>query len=162
MTRSDDRQDSSFDSGEQILEITLSCGELVTALSRSLFILRQKRRTLEEKAISNYFHQATQLLGLIVAKLHRALEKGEEKNIESTQLVLLETTTGDLKTRVDELLKILHYNLNFLEQYFEHDFFTKLSTESEALQNLQLVHEKLNVGCSSVTLSDHSVGHASH
>ena len=142
MTHSEDTPNETFNIGEQALDISLKCGDLVTSLSRSLFILRQKRTTLEEKAIARYFHQSAQLLGLIVSKLHLALGEDADANLRHSTLDLLRSTVQDLQTRVDELLKILHYNVNFLEQYFEYDFYNKLTNESHTLENLQRVCEE--------------------
>ncbi len=144
MTRTDDAStETSLSAGEQILELSLQCSELVTAITRSTFILKQKRTTLEEKAISRYLHQCSKLLGLILAKLHESLAERTEENLPQPSLDLLRETTVDLRNRVDELLKILHYNLNFLEQYFEYDYLNKLANESEALEKLQRVFDAL-------------------
>lgn len=140
MTISDQAEQISFDKAELVLELTLGCGDLISTTSRSLFMLRQKRRTLEEKAISSYFHKAIQRVSAIVLVLHESLEHGQENKLDDAELLLLQATIRDLQSRVDELLKILRYNLNFLEQYFEYDFFGKLSTESCAIENLDNVH----------------------
>lgn len=144
MTRSDDQPaESTFSCAEQLLEISLSCGELITAISRSVFVLKQKRTTLEEKAIMRYLHQCTNLIGLIIAKLHFAFANNKENTLNQINVELLRSTTVDLRTRVDELLKILHYNFNFLEQYFEYDYVNKLTNESLAVENLQAVYDSM-------------------
>lgn len=134
---------NALDTAERILEVTLTLGELIAAISRALFILRQKRRTLEEKAIARYLHRAAHLLGLMAAGLHELLEQGGEQRVDCNQLEQLSTTATDLKQRVDELLKILHFNLNFLEQYFEYDFFAKLSNESNVIEQLTCINQNL-------------------
>lgn len=144
MTLTDDSSaESLLTRGEEVLEISLKCSELITAISKSTFILKQKRTTLEEKAISRYLHQCGNLLGLILAKLHKSLAERTEENLSQFALELIQNTTVDLRTRVDELLKILHYNLNFLEQYFEYDYLNQLANESQILENLQQAVEAL-------------------
>jgi hypothetical protein len=46
----------------------------------------------------------------------------------------LEVQLADLEPIVDELLKVLRYDLNFLEQYYEYGLYTKLTNEQDFTQ----------------------------
>lgn len=131
---------------EQALLSSKECSEIISIIDESLILLAQKRRTLEEKAIITHFHVFVQLYGSIITLLHEYISglRYETERLK-TQLNRLRTVNENLRKSVEELLKILKYNFNFLEQYFEYDYCAKLLNESEFKEDLQAVKDGLGV-----------------
>lgn len=135
---------SSFTTQELILVVSRESAEIISCLDESLFALSQKRSTLEEKAISRYFHQLVTSYGSIIVLLHKRLlsDVSEDKDWLVT-LESLQKINETIKSSVEDLLKIIRYNLNFLEQYFEYDYASKLTRDSGYLNSLESIIEKL-------------------
>lgn len=133
-------------------QLTDPYGVCLHAIARSAICLQKvseiltelacKRVTLEEKMIRRHFHELSIVLGSVVQRLHSLARQGDEiadKCLLDELLALL----ADIEKQLDELLKIVHYNLNFLEQYFEHGFVEKLLNEYCFPQRLQAILDKL-------------------
>jgi hypothetical protein len=152
---------------DRTLQLSLKIDEVVGRLS-------EKRVTLEEKMIRSYFHQiAANLLG-VCALLHRSLalattprgvesvegaDIGQEVNI-SRQVNIADSATisaacqpfndflDRLESNVDELLKALRYNLNYVEQYFEFNYYGKLTNEDKFLEDAELILSRMTTALS--------------
>jgi hypothetical protein len=134
---------------DKTLQLALKIDEVVGRLS-------EKRVTLEEKMIRSYFHQVGANLLELSAWLNRALAaattpktapnagsaKATETSANGCKVVTRLTTEeikvasldldqflGRMESNVDELLRVLRYNLNYVEQYFEFNYYGKLTNE---------------------------------
>ncbi|MBI5172976.1 MAG: hypothetical protein SFV17_27390 [Candidatus Obscuribacter sp.] len=130
----------------------------------------EKRVTLEEKMIRSYFHEMAAVLFVINATVHRQMSQiytsagkqnarkepsaprqdaGRIKEIEEG-LTELATALEDLRglqekisVQLADLLKVLAYNLNFMEQYFEYGFYTRINNDDNCLEALKLLERRL-------------------
>jgi len=120
---------------DKTLKLALKIDEVVGRLS-------EKRVTLEEKMIRSYFHQVQANLLEISAAFNRSLASATTPKSENdsaprpctTEVIKDAAETLDrfldtLESAVDELLKVLRYDLNFVEQYFEFNYYGKLTNE---------------------------------
>ena len=130
-----------------ILSVLDHCFLLTIKINEIVSRMTEKRVTLEEKMIRNYFHQLAANLVSCAAAMHQGLadaySDGATRHEQKTQAIV--AYTGELLTLsnaleellaaseviVDDLLKILRYNLNFLEQYYEYGLYTKLTNECD-------------------------------
>jgi hypothetical protein len=122
---------------EQCLRLSKQIGEIVVAIDDVLLLLRGKRATLEEKMIARYFHQLIEHYARLAGRIHYALAKADDKSLpDSLARDGLFDVNMRAKATVDELLKIASYNFNFLEQYFEHDYFESLVEKHKFIEAL--------------------------
>lgn len=132
---------------ELTLDASLECAQLVAVIDEVLFALSQKRSTLEEKSISSYLHKLTVEYGHSLAFLHA---KPQDMSLEAgawlSALKSLRSINEKVSNSVHELLKIIRFNLNFLEQYFEYDYAFNLTQNSGFLEELQRVNIELAKG----------------
>lgn len=102
--------------------------------------LEGKRITLEEKMIKAYCNELICSIVDYVARSQKIIKGGSfdiEKNFQND----LEQLVAEMQPVFKELLKTIAYDWNFLEQYYEHDFFGKLSNEhrfNERLNDMPL------------------------
>jgi hypothetical protein len=141
---------------DQVFNLSLKINEVVSRLT-------EKRVTLEEKMIRAYFHEFAANLVSCAAAAHTRLANAyktstprQKTSIEISQLnqdLSLHTDAQALKELteasevvIDDLLRILRYDLNFLEQYYEYDYYTKLTNErdfkAQAKELMYLMQEK--------------------
>lgn len=135
-----------------ILQQSENCSKNIMLICQSLLLLSQKRRTLEEKAIASYFHELVRENAKIIELLHSHLSSNSSSAQKTLELLhRLQTVNENLRTRIEELLKILNYDFNFLEQYFEYDYCARL-LERKELEELQQIKTGLS-SCVSQALS---------
>lgn len=109
----------------------------ILLMDEAILLLAQKRRTLEEKAIANHFHSLIEAYSRVIALLHMYMSKNSD--LDERMLVTihkLRTVNEKVRNRVEELLKIIKYDLNFLEQYFEYEYCGKLLDEDTFLRDV--------------------------
>lgn len=119
----------------------LSCrdgSQVLLHIDECLLLLSQKRRTLEEKIIIRFFCKLAASYAAILRSLHENEPQSDPDLVTEPIAALerLQTVNENLDTLVQDLLKIIKYNLNFLEQYFEYDFSNKLLNNEQILQEL--------------------------
>lgn len=135
------------------------CFALGIKINEVISRLTEKRVTLEEKMIRTYFHRVAANLAEISGCVHGILAAayGDEGSRleEKTRLVvekagsILPLTTElsdklvELEKVVDDLLKVLRYDLNFLEQYYEYGLYTRLTNEQDFRQMTEELLVKL-------------------
>ncbi|MBX9690585.1 MAG: hypothetical protein K2X27_27970 [Candidatus Obscuribacterales bacterium] len=124
---------------ESALKESRALSAIIASIDESILLLCQKRRTLEEKAIIAYFHSLAVSAANIISCLHKKLSNSNETLEEWTSLLeRLRTVNENIASCLEELLKILKYNFNFLEQYFEYDYLSRLlNNDSELLRELE-------------------------
>lgn len=143
--------------------ITVKIHEVVERFS-------EKRVTLEEKMIRSYFHEMAAVLFIINATVHRQMsqiytrvgnqnqrkepadlpqgaartkETEESLNELAAALEELRGLQEKISVQLADLLKVLAYNLNFMEQYFEYGFYTRINNDDNCLEALKLLEKKL-------------------
>ena len=138
-----------------ILEVLDKNLRLALKIDEVVGRLGEKRVTLEEKMIRSYFHQVGANLLELSAWLNRALAAAttplgepavasdpaaagdgcKAAKLLSTAEIQAESMALDqlldrLEPSIDELLKVLRYDLNFVEQYFEFNYLASSTTKS--------------------------------
>lgn len=122
---------------EQCLFLSRQIAEIVFTVDEILLLFKQKRTTLEEKMIAKYFHELVERFAKLTGHIHRQLILLDDHKLpgQEARTALFELNTS-VKCTVDELLKITRYNFNFLEQYFEHDYFESLVQKHQFMEAL--------------------------
>lgn len=128
------------------LASSLSCASTVSRIDESLLILSQKRRTVEEKIIFRYFHRLAAAYAGILNFLHTSALHEESLDSELVHLLnRLQIVSANVCECVDELLKILKYDFNYLEQYFEYDYSARLLANEQLPAELEEIRMKLSL-----------------
>lgn len=135
------QQSKEPDSVPAIEAIEAATGAILT-ISKTLLSLKDKRVTLEEKMIRKYLHGLAEGLATTLASLHRHF-KDKSYDIEPGLIDEFKQLASEIKTVSDSLAKIVDYNWNFLEQYFEHDFYSRLVNEHKFADRLETVSKSL-------------------
>ncbi len=115
-------------------------------IDESVILLSQKRSTLEERAIAKYFHKLCCAYSCIIKSIH--LHMSNEREFEEPSKPLIErlrTVNENVASCVNDLLKIQKYNANFLEQYFEYDYCSKLLDNQELLGDLEALDKEFQL-----------------
>jgi hypothetical protein len=120
-----------------------SLADAIGMMCEVIEALSTKRETLEEKMIKTYFHKLSISCCLCIQKVHQCFQM-HPLTLASHSIENLHVLNVDLCASLRELLKIVHYNLNFLEQYFEYDFNAKLHNEFLFQERLEQVIEQLD------------------
>jgi hypothetical protein len=121
---SDDRSSQS----RRILSLLRQCSQAVENIAEALQILLEKRSTLEEKAICAYLLEIAQLQAAVSSQLIGVLRQSNAELAES-ELLRLTDLNESLLENLAGFLKAAKYDFNYLEQYFEHDFYEQLEAE---------------------------------
>lgn len=143
-----------------ILSVLDHCFSLATKINEIVSRMTEKRVTLEEKMIRTYFHQLAANLVSCAAAIHQSLANaygdGTTRHEQKTQAIValasellnlsnaLEELLAASEVIVDDLLKILRYDLNFLEQYYEYGLYTKLTNECDFVSQSQELLQRIN------------------
>ena len=124
---------------QTVLQSSLESSRIIELIDEVLLSLSQKRTTLEEKTIAEYFHKIVKVQCLLLSSLHSSLlETGRgQPSLGDAWLVRLQNVNEKCRTRIEELLKIVKYNLNHLEQYFEYDYCAKLIEQPGFLEEYE-------------------------
>ncbi|MBP9091797.1 hypothetical protein KBI23_12300 [bacterium] len=138
---------------DHCLTLTIKINEIISRMT-------EKRVTLEEKMIRTYFHQFAANLVSCAASIHQSLANaygdGTTRHEQKTQAIVtlagellarsnaLEELLGASEVIVDDLLKILRYDLNFLEQYYEYGLYTKLTNECDFVVKSKELLQSIN------------------
>lgn len=98
--------------------------------------LEGKRITLEEKMIKTYCNDLLVEIVDYVARSQRIIKSGAF-DIDQSAKKELEQLSTDMQPVFKELLKTIAYDWNFLEQYYEHDFYGRLANEYQFTERLR-------------------------
>jgi hypothetical protein len=116
--------------------------EIITKAGTAIVLLADKRVTLEEKMIRSYLHNLSIESARLIATIHTFTKdgaKGESQIIDD-----ISASASQIHAVLDQLLKVVRYNLNYLEQYFEHEFYIKLEQEHRFIERLSELEQKLS------------------
>ena len=120
-----------------------SLAKLQIEIGAALTGLSEKRVTLEEKMIRMHLHQLSALFGRVAEEAHQMLASHYDANAEIA-LDELRTLSAEVQNVVADLLKIIRYNLNFLEQYYEYDYYSRLQNEHKFVARTQKIVDDLH------------------
>ncbi len=126
------------------LEELRAINKLIDKISEAIILLSNKRVTLEEKIICHHFHSLAAEYAKLCATAHNLLAQGKQLRPDGC-LPELKMFNGEVDTVLDELLKIVKYDLNFLEQYFEHDYANRLQEKHRFAERLREIQERCNL-----------------
>jgi GTPase Era involved in 16S rRNA processing len=138
-----DAPDNPIESIEIAMTTANQLADIVLKIGEVTIVLAQKRVTLEEKMLRRYLHDLAKTSANTAAMLHQLTRDGAKGNSESFSEIA--QITSETHAAIEELLKIVRYNLNFLEQYFEHDFYARLINEFKFEERLLNASAKLPV-----------------
>jgi hypothetical protein len=127
----------------QLVKLDLECQNLIT---ETLVILNGKRETLEEKMIKTIFYKLANALSESIKVINLCCL--EEKFPQHEKVVAASNLFEEIRLSVSELLKIVRYDLNFLEQYFEYDYCAKLHSEQHFVERVEAASIQLSKGLS--------------
>ncbi|MBI2812388.1 MAG: hypothetical protein HYX67_16405 [Candidatus Melainabacteria bacterium] len=119
-----------------------SLANLQIEIGLALSALSEKRVTLEEKMIRRHLHQLSGLFGRVTEEAHQMLASHYDANTDTT-LDELRTLSIEVQNVVADLLKIIRYNLNFLEQYYEYDYYSRLQNDHKFVDRTQKIVDDL-------------------
>ncbi len=114
---------------------------IISKIGKTTILLSEKRVTLEEKMLRRYLHELAVIAAQLIADLHASIASGAKS--ETVLFSEIGVVSGEANTALDELLKVVSYNLNFLEQYFEHDFYDKLVNEYKFVDRFNALAKSL-------------------
>jgi hypothetical protein len=120
------------------LEEARQIGAVLYKIADSLLLLSSKRTTLEEKMLASYLSKLASGYGEVLCRIHKALAN-HTNPANSQVLACLSELDKQVVEEIDQLLKIIHYDLNFLEQYFEHDYYSRLNEKHKFVERLSAI-----------------------
>lgn len=119
------------------LEELTNCCRVIENINSELALLDSKRVTLEEKMIKQYLHDLAIAYSSVVGNIHLVVSNSSVELLKEEWLEDLKRLNHDLQQSLAELLKATRYDLNYLEQYFEHDYYLRLQNEMKFLERSQ-------------------------
>ena len=122
------------------IESLVELNELVVEINKRL---SEKRATLEEKMIRTELHGIAAACLEIAQHAHLRLRSANATD-SLPSLDELNLLVREIRQQLQELLKIIKYDLNFLEQYFEYNFNAKLQNRHHFSERLEAIAEDLN------------------
>lgn len=131
--------DVSETTDDALSELLTSLQKLLGATSiieGALVALEGKRVTLEEKMIKAYLHQIIVCASELVRDIHQRLAD-DTFDIAVAPLTVLSDLAQEMESVFKELAKMIDYNLNYLEQYYEHEFYARLVNEHKFVDRLK-------------------------
>lgn len=120
-------------------ELLLSLSKLLSLaalMETSLACLETKRVTLEEKMIKSYINVLVIAIADYVGKAQAIISLGTF-DIEQSALDNLVALLSDMQPVFEDLQNKIDYDWNFLEQYYEHAFYGRLSNDHRFKERIQ-------------------------
>jgi hypothetical protein len=109
-----------------LVETLLKCSNVINNIAQALKILLAKRATIEEKMITLYFGQLASSQAQILSQICRLILEPDSSHVLVAVKPVSELADS-LNVTLTKFLKAATYDLNYLEQYFEHGFYDMLS-----------------------------------
>lgn len=116
---------------------------VIKKITKVLLILTNKRKTIAERAIQAELICLVSLESQLITSLTQSLTD-EKYFLDDKDCQKLRQINIRLNKQLQAFIKAATYNLNYLEQYFEHDFWIKLDNNNFA-QELSYLVEKISV-----------------
>lgn len=120
-------------------EMLLSLSKLLSLaalMETSLACLETKRVTLEEKMIKNYISALVIAITEYVSKVHAITDLGTF-DIDKKVVDEIVSLHADMQPVFEDLQNKIDYDWNFLEQYYEHAFYGRLSNDLRFKERMQ-------------------------
>lgn len=115
-----------------------SAAESINQISQVLLSIGNKQLTLAEKAIRTELYSCAYWEGCLIAVLARWLREGNYF-LEKHDGKMLRQINGKLTKQLKQFVKAAEHNLNYLEQYFEHDFWAQLTEDNPSVQLSRII-----------------------
>ena len=135
------QQDPNAEYVVKAMESAKALSDVVAASSGAVASMAEKRVTLEEKMLRKYLHQMSCGASTIISRLHTITSDGA--TINEDVLNRLSKLCDDMNGALFELQKAIDHSLNYLEQYFEHDFNIRLNAEFRFVEQLDAICTEL-------------------
>lgn len=121
-----------------LIEMLVKHSSVIEKISEVLVILHSKRATLEEIMIRSYLVKLASAQGKIAEQILAELETPELRFSQEyvERFILL---SDEIKISLESFLKAAKYDLNYLEQYFEHQFISGLQESNNLVDTLKLL-----------------------
>jgi hypothetical protein len=125
------------------LKSAQSLSVVIKKISKVQSVLLDKRTTVAEKAIQEELALCAELESFFLHSLSRAVKK-KCFYISENNCLKLRQINIKLKKQLKAFIKAAKYNLNYLEQYFEHDFWLEL-THNKFAEQLSRIKEEIEI-----------------
>ncbi|MBK9144787.1 MAG: hypothetical protein IPM23_20020 [Candidatus Melainabacteria bacterium] len=135
------------DAPQAVLETVKSLSAAADLIDETILSLLEKRATLEEKMIRRYLLRLAVRICTVRQSLYGKLaDPNQNLSPERTGEPLNELTglASEVNEVIGSLLKMIRYDWNFLEQYFEHEFYGRLINEHRLEERLAKAEQNLN------------------
>ena len=119
------------------LKATKTANLVIEKVTRVLSLLLMKRATLAQRAIQAELLLFARLEALLIASLTKSLADGAG-TWDVGDCRRLRLVNSKLNKQLRAFLKAAAYDFNYLEQYFEHDFWLELKNNKFAEQLTEL------------------------
>lgn len=109
-------------------------------------VLDAKRVTLEEKMIRYYFYSLSTICSEMVTRFD---EEIQGKDLRKNHAILLREArklAEEILGSIGDFLKAAHYDLNYLEQYYEHKFLELLENDLLFIERARKINDELASG----------------
>lgn len=129
------------------LYLIQSVAGTIGQISQVLLSLANKRLTLAEKAIRAELRACAYWESCLIALLTKYLSE-DNYFLDNSNGEMLMQINNKLTRELQAFIKAADYNLNYLEQYFEHDFWTKLTEDKVSVQlsTILAIYQDKNTG----------------
>ena len=130
------RDETTIDRHCALLDCWRRLSASAVLIETALIALANKRETLEERMIKNNLHQVLAALGESLQIFHT---KAQDKSfdIDDHLRTDLSSLVSEIEHVFAEFNKMIDYDLNFLEQYYEHEFYARLANEHRFTERLK-------------------------
>ncbi len=125
----------------RVLLLLFKSSSIVKNISEALIMMAEKRTTLEEKMINAYLTELASAHGQIIEHIFSNLSKINKK-VPKAILAELHELDDKLLASVEDFLRAARHDLNYLEQYFEYDFYRSLK-DSKYLEDSERILEAI-------------------
>lgn len=129
-------QDPTDNSRSEVLLSLSRLLSLAALMETSLACLETKRVTLEEKMIKTYINVLVIAIADYVSGAH-AVINAPTFDIEQNALDDLNALIAEMQPVFEDLQNKIDYDWNFLEQYYEHAFYGRLSNDLRFKERIQ-------------------------
>lgn len=115
--------------------------------AEAMILLKDKRVTLEERYISHYLQKLSSKYLSLLTGVHTLLvSEYSDKQLKEVTDILVNLNSLDLsiESLLADFIKVIKYNPNFLEQYYEHEFHEKLLYDEKFIERLEDLSSSLS------------------
>lgn len=123
-------------------EISAEVVGIIGTIDASVMAFSSKRTTLEEEAICRHLNELASIYSAIICCLHEQAAHGVLAPASEIDAVLCELN-ADVQTVLHDLTKAIAHSFNYVEQYFEYDFYARLTDEHRFTEKADKIRQLL-------------------